>query len=154
VGHTLEIFMNHTTRIDGLRRTDAFRKSVPLQQKLAQVNTEEDLIMNKILVTLTTLGCLMMGSLSPVLGQESTPIAEINGVAVQPSDDYSSVVKVVDASVKGQLLDSGISFILIQNRDDGQPDSITIFKAEDAEVVCAMDGVDSYTLKGTDVACD
>lgn len=84
----------------------------------------------------TSLCVLTLAISSHTLGQESTPIAQINGEDVALSADTVIVSPNYGPSLKGQLLDSGINFILIENRSDGGADSVTLFNADDLGTVC------------------
>lgn len=85
---------------------------------------------------LTSLCVLTLGLSSPTWGQESTPIAQINGKDVALSADTVIESPAYGPTLKGKLLASGMSFIYIADRSDGVDDSVTLLNGDDFETVC------------------
>ena len=49
--------------------------------------------------------------------------------------DKDTVKRIVDVT-----LDSGINFVLIENRSDGAPPALTVFASEDVDTICGWEG--------------
>lgn len=92
--------------------------------------------MYKLLTVTTFLSLLLMAPLSHVWAAGSTPIAQINGEDVALSADTVLPSFTYGSNLKGMLLDSGISFVMLTNRSDGLPNVVTVFSPEDVERIC------------------
>lgn len=78
---------------------------------------------------------LMFGMLATV-GTVGAQTATINGQDVaQPADTVINP-PVYGSDLKGLLLDSGISFIIMSNNTSGSKDRVTVFKPESVELIC------------------
>jgi hypothetical protein len=67
------------------------------------------------------------------------PVAQIDGEDVVLPADTVLVSQSAGSDLKGRLLDSGMSFILIQDRDDGIADTVTVFAEEDLKTICGWE---------------
>ena len=56
------------------------------------------------------------------------------------------------SNIKNGLIDSGIRFMYVLNKDDGS-EYVTLFDKEDLPIACAIDGIDTVTIKGTEHSC-
>ena len=106
------------------------------------------IILGTILILMSTMG---------VANAQETPIAQINGEDVALSTDTVIASFTYGNNLKGKLLDSGINFVLIENRTGGANDSVTVFSSDDVFTICSWDGVDlsdiSLVFNGVDVYC-
>lgn len=103
---------------------------------------------------LTTIMFLAVLSLA---AYSNETVMQINGEdAALPADTAIPSFSYGD-SLKGRLLDSGINFVLIENRTDGLNDTVTLFDAKDVERVCGWEGAItddiSLVFNGSDVYC-
>ncbi len=105
---------------------------------------------------LVSLSVVNVGTLSADETQKSTPIAQIDGVDVALSPDSVIASFSYGDDLKGRLLDSGIAFVLIENRTGGGNDTVTVFERDDVLTICGWD-VDlsdiSLVFHGIDVSC-
>ncbi len=89
------------------------------------------IILGTILILISTMG---------VTNAEETTIMQINGEdATLPADTVLASYSYGD-NLKGRLLDSGINFVLIENRSDGAPPALTVFASEDVDTICGWEG--------------
>jgi hypothetical protein len=82
---------------------------------------------------------------------------QINGEDVALSADTALPSFTYGSNLKGRLLDSGINFVLIENRSDGAPPALTVFASEDVDTICGWEGGLTkdieLRLSGNDVYC-
>ena len=113
-------------------------------------------VLKYVVLLLVSLSVVNVGTLSADETQKSTPIAQINGVDVALSPDSVIASFSYGDDLKGRLLDSGIAFVLIENRTGGANDTVTVFDREDVFTICGWD-VDlsdiSLVFQGVDVYC-
>lgn len=111
--------------------------------------------MKHIQIILGTL-LVLMSTMGVAIAQE-TPIATINGEDVALSTDTALPSFTYGSTLKGKLLDSGINFVLIENRSNGANDTVTVFASEDVERICGWEGAltddISLVFNGNDVYC-
>ena len=106
------------------------------------------IILGTILVLLSTMG---------VANAQETATMQINGEDVALPADTAIASFSYGNDLKGSLLDSGINFVLIENRSDGRPPALTLFESEDVETVCdwstALTKDIELVFNGNDVYC-
>ena len=85
-----------------------------------------------------TIALLCIGMFSTVSADESI-IMTINGEDAALPADTAIPSYSYGSTLKGVLLDSGISFILVSDNDSGIGDVVTVFASEDADVICSLD---------------
>ena len=89
---------------------------------------------------LTPIAILLAMASTIAFSDTPTTVMQINGEDVaQPADTVIASFS-YGSNLKGRLLDSGINFVLIENRSDGAPPALTVFASEDVDTICGWEG--------------
>jgi hypothetical protein len=82
---------------------------------------------------------LMIGLMFALWSSVEAQTATINGQDVAQPTDTVINPPVYGSNIKGRLLDSGISFILMENHTSGMKDRVTVFKPESVDTICGWE---------------